>query len=86
MQNNSQPGAPQKVKCKGCPSWDADRPGTSNIILGLCRNCTLGILEESAVRQDPVIVRDGHVPAVSKRERLVNGIKIFWWKGKWRAE
>ena len=74
------------MKCKGCPSWETEKPGAAKYIVGLCRKCTLEVLADAALNSEPIIIRKDYVPPPRMRERRIRGVKLFWYKGKWRAE
>jgi hypothetical protein len=74
------------VKCVRCPEWDADSPDARAPIMGLCRAHCLEVMKAARRRGDPLIIRSDYVPPPSKRERVILGMKIWWWKGKWRAK
>jgi hypothetical protein len=73
-----------KAKCARC-TWDSQGIN-AGFIRGLCVECSADIIKKARRRGIYLIVRGGESPPPSKRERKVDGITLWWWKGQWRIQ
>jgi len=65
-----------------CPSCNQRPIAHLPIILGLCDICCSIVLNEARHRGDDL---DEVYVWKDRRERIVAGVRLWWWRGKWRA-
>ena len=56
------------------------------LVRGLCADCTVIIKEKARARGIYLDIVPGRKPPYPHREKKVDGLRLWWWEGIWRAE
>ena len=65
--------------------YTRDCPLSKGVIVGLCRICTKELIRSAERRGYPILTGPDDVPSLMSRERVVDGVNLFWWRGRWRV-
>jgi hypothetical protein len=74
----------EKVVCARC-IWESTGIN-QGFIRGLCSECSETIRVKALQRGIYLRMRPGFEPMPSQRERTVDGLHLWWWKGQWRIQ
>jgi hypothetical protein len=72
------------MNCARCPNRSSSVAG--GLIRGLCAECSAELQVKAKKRGIYLLVSKEAVLPPAQRERIVDGVMLWWWEGQWRIQ